>query len=164
MRRTNTRVYINYVGSLTDGTIFDDNRKGKPLEVLLGSSAIPRGLERELFEMVMGDERTVHLSVDDAYGHYEPEAVFKIPLNTIPNSQNLPVGEYIHWYGKKTDRPAYAKVLKIEGAHAIIDLNHPLAEKELIYWVKIVDKNTNQVPTDLGEMNLNHLFSNERQS
>ncbi|MGV8083722.1 MAG: peptidylprolyl isomerase [Coriobacteriia bacterium] len=138
MRKTNTYVCINYVGSFPSGEVFDDRRDGSPLKVLLGSAMIPKGVEKELLDMEDGEERTILVSPEEGYGPYENDAVFKIPLNTLPDWESLPVGKYIHWYGKN-ERPAYAKVVEVTDTHAVLDLNHPLAGKELEYWVKIVE-------------------------
>lgn len=156
MRAHNTRVYINYIGSLPDGSVFDDNRAGSPLEVVIGGDRIPKGLEDEIRAMEVGEEATVDLSPEDAYGSYQEEAVFRVPLNSIPNAKNLPVGEYIYWYGdskkNKSGRPAIARVAGIDDYHVTIDLNHPLAGKTVSYWVKVVGEDLNPVSTDIDRM------------
>lgn len=137
MRKNNTNVLIYYEGRMSDGTVFDSRKEGDPLEVLLGSKKVPRGLENALFEMKVGEERVVHITPEEGYGSYEPDAVFKIATRDIENGEDLPVGEYIHWYGKNK-KPAFARVTEKHDDYIVLDLNHPLADKEFDYWVKLV--------------------------
>ena len=143
MRRPNTYVHIYYKGSFFDGEVFDQRCEGEPLRVLLGANAVLKGLEDALFDMGLGEERSIVIDPDNAYGHYEPDAVFKIPLNIVPHADELPVGEHIRVFSKKTNRPAYAKGVEVKDYHAVVDLNHPLADKTLQYWVKIVKEEEN---------------------
>lgn len=151
MRPYQSRVYINYVGSMPDGTVFDDHRTGVPLEVVIGADRVPKGVEAALREMNVGDEATLELEPDAAYGEYQSDAVFKVPINTIPHADSMPLGEHILWYGdrkkNKSNRPAIAKVVEKDDAHITIDLNHPLAGKNIVYWVKVIDEDLEPLPT-----------------
>lgn len=134
-----TTVSIEYCGYLDNGEVFDQSAEGKPLEVVLGQSMVPRGLENALLKMEVGEERLVVIEPQDGYGDYMAEARFEIPLNMLPQWRDLPVGEYIEWFGPKgNDRPAIAKVVAVTDQYAVIDLNHPLAGKTVSYKVKIV--------------------------
>lgn len=137
MRKKYSRVYIHYTGSRADGTIIDDNCGREPLCVTLGSSSIPAGIEKALYEMECGEERTLHLSGEDGYGDYREEGILQVPLREIPDGDKLPVGQYVEWRYKKAPGPTYAKVLDVSPMFATLDLNHPLAGQQLTYWVRI---------------------------
>ncbi len=142
MRKYNTWVSIYYKGSLLDGSIFDDHSDGEPLKVIIGSESLPKGLEDAIIEMELNEERVIEISPDEGFGHHDPEGVFKIPSNSIPDYKKMPVGEYILWYGelKKNNVPTLAKVVSVDDAQITLDLNHPLADKKTSYWIKIVDE------------------------
>lgn len=137
-RRFGSWVEIEYEGSSSSGEVFDKSVPGEPLRVVLGDSMVPRGLERALFDMEVGQEATVELEPDEGFGAYQPEARFEVPLTMLPEWRALPVGEYIEWFGKGNERPAIAKVVEVGDGRAVIDLNHPLAGKTVSYRVKVV--------------------------
>lgn len=139
-RRFGSSVAIEYKGYLNTGELFDSSQEGKPLVVVLGESRVPRGLEKEILHMEVGEERIVSIAPSDGYGDYIDEACFRVPLTMLPEWRDLPVGEYIQWFGKNNERPAFAKVVEIADGHAVIDLNHPLAGKTVSYWVKVVSE------------------------
>lgn len=126
-----------YKGSLPDGTIFDDCQ-GEPHRIYIGRHQVMSILEDALDEMSVGEERTLSIAAKDAYGEYNEEAVQQVPTFKIPNGANMPVGEIIAWKTPRSAEPIPAKVLKIENQVASLDFNHPLAGKEIVYWVKVV--------------------------
>lgn len=142
MRKLNTWVSLQYVGSFPDGTIFDDYSTGIPLHVVIGTDSIPRGLEATIVEMELNEERTITISPEAGFGQYESDGIIKIPLSSFPQRDQITVGEYILWFGemRKKNQPAYAKVVSVNSKMIVLDLNHPLAGKETVYWVKIVDE------------------------
>ena len=66
-------------------------------------------------------------------------AVQHFPTYKVPNGENLPVGEYIGWTSPRNIEPIPAKVVSVENQVATIDFNHPLAGKDIVYWVKLLD-------------------------
>ncbi len=129
-------VYFQYRGSLPDGTVFDDS-KGEAHHIYIGRRQVMRVLEDALDQMEIGEERTLEIAAKDAYGEYDQSAVQKVPTFKIPNGSNMPVGEIIAWTTPRSAEPIPAKVLEIENQVATLDFNHPLAGKDIIYWVKV---------------------------
>lgn len=127
-----------YKGSFPDGTVFDDSN-GEPHQIHIGRRQVMRVLEDALGEMVVGEERTLEIAAEDAYGAYDESAVQRVPTFKIPNGANMPVGETIAWTSPRSIEPIPAKVLSIENQVATLDFNHPLAGKDIIYWVRVVD-------------------------
>lgn len=126
-----------YKGSLLDGTIFDDC-KGEPHRIYIGRHQVMSALEDALDEMSLNEERILEIAAKDAYGEYNEDAVQQVPTFKIPNGANMPVGEIIAWKTPRSADPIPAKVLKIENQVASLDFNHPLAGKDIVYWVKVV--------------------------
>jgi peptidylprolyl isomerase len=128
-----------YRGSLQDGTVFDDS-EGIPHEIIVGRTQVMPVLEKTLIEMEVGEERLVPIAAADAYGEYLEEAVQRVPASQIPNGENMPEGEIIMWTSPRSPKPIPVKVLSMTNQVAELDFNHPLAGKDLIYWVQVVDK------------------------
>ena len=126
-----------YRGSFPDGTVFDDGLED-PHRIHIGRHQVMGVLEDALDEMAPGEERTLEIPAKDAYGEYDEAAVQQVPTFKIPNGENMPVGEIIAWKTPRSAEPIPAKVLKIENQVATLDFNHPLAGKDIVYWVKVV--------------------------
>lgn len=138
MNRQGQTISFLYQGSLPDGTIFDEG-KDVPHSIVLGRGNVMRALEEALGDMSLGEERTVEIAAADAYGEYDKNAVHRVPLYKIPHESDMPVGEIIAWKTPLREEPLPARVASIENHVATLDFNHPLAGKDIVYWVKVVD-------------------------
>ncbi|MDR1088462.1 MAG: FKBP-type peptidyl-prolyl cis-trans isomerase [Coriobacteriales bacterium] len=128
-----------YRGSLPDGTVFDDS-EGVPHEIVTGRSQIMPVLEQNLLEMAVGEERTVQLAAEDAYGPYVEKNVERVPVFMIPQGEDLQEGALIHWTSPNNSKPLVVRIRSIANQVAELDFNHPLAGKDLSYWVKLVGR------------------------
>lgn len=126
-----------YRGSLEDGTVFDDC-EGVPHKIVLGRRQVMNMLDETLESMSVGEERTITIPAQEAYGAYNEDAVQSVPTYKIPNGENMPVGQIIAWKTPRKADPIPAKVVSVENQVATLDFNHPLAGKDLVYWVKLV--------------------------
>ena len=127
-----------YKGSFPDGTVFDDGSDG-PHEIRIGRHQVMQVLEDALDEMSVEEERILKIAAEDAYGEYDPSAVQRVPTFKIPNGANMPAGETIAWQTPRNLDPIPVKVLDIDDYVATLDFNHPLAGKDIVYWVKVID-------------------------
>lgn len=60
-------VKVEYIASLMSGQIVDQS-KGKPLEFVVGSGELIKGFDEAVVGMKMGEEKTVTISPEKAYG------------------------------------------------------------------------------------------------
>ena len=127
-----------YRGSFPDGEVFDDHTTA-PMQITVGRGQVMKALEDVLVEMEAGEERTVELAAKDAYGEYDLDAVQHVPTFKIPNGANMPVGQYIGWTSPRNIEPIPVKVVEIVNQVATLDFNHPLAGKDIVYWVKVLE-------------------------
>lgn len=141
-------IKIDYVGK-TDGEIFDLTVREKaeeegldtsqvdfePMKVLLGENYIIPGLEEILLDMDEGEEREVEIEAEQAYGERDSDNIETFPESAF-EEQGVQVrpGEEIMVGGQR------GKVVSKGSGRVRIDFNHPLAGKDLSYWVKIVGK------------------------
>ena len=124
--------------SLTvEGKLIDSSGE-TPLEYLQGYNNIIPGLERELAGMGIGESKDVVVTPKDAYGEFDAEAIFDVPRANFPSSYRLEVGVPIR---VRTDqgRIMTAYVQALDEKNIKLDLNHPLAGKELFFHASIVD-------------------------
>ena len=135
------KVKLDYVGTLEDGTEFDNSEKhGQPLEFEVGSGQVIKGFDDAVMGLKVGDEKEFTLEADEAYGPVNPELTKDIPRAQLPQGPEpqegmmlgvqLPNGQQIP-----------AKIVKVTDENVTIDLNHPLAGKKLTFKIKVVAVN-----------------------
>lgn len=127
-----------YRGSFPNGEVFDEH-SDDPLQIVAGRGQVMKSLEEALMDMQPGEERIIELAAEDAYGRYDEDAVQHVPTFKIPNGANMPVGQYIGWTSPRNIEPVPVKVVEIVNQVATLDFNHPLAGKDIVYWVKVID-------------------------
>ena len=131
------KVLINYTGLLDDGREFESNlRVGKPLEVKIGDGRLLPAVEKALCDLLPGQSKTVRLAPAEAYGEYDPTLVIALPLDRLPNAENLPVGQYIEV--KTSQGTARAKVVSMENDQVLLDLNHELAGHHVTFDLELL--------------------------
>jgi FKBP-type peptidyl-prolyl cis-trans isomerase SlyD len=141
-------VLIDYVGR-ADGEIFDlsseekareqgvyrEEQDYRPIPVLIGESYVIEGLEDEVREMTVGEEREFEVTAEKAYGNRDADNMETFPEKEFKKQGvNVNVGEQIQ-IGRKTGR-----VISKGSGRVRIDFNHPLSGKDLEYWVKVQEK------------------------
>jgi FKBP-type peptidyl-prolyl cis-trans isomerase 2 len=133
------RVSVNYTGKLEDGSIFDTSlQEGRePLDVTLGQGMLIPGFENGLIGMATGESKIVEIEAHDAYGNYNEEFVQEIPLSNVP--EGVQTGDVLQ--GQNQYGPVQVTVKEIKGENVVLDMNHPLAGKKLIFDLEVVSVN-----------------------
>jgi len=143
-------VKVDYTGKLEDGTVFDtskedvakqagiyvEGREYTPLNFVVGSGQVIPGFEEGVIGMKVGEEKTLTIPPDKAYGEYEEARVLAVPieeLNLTNRSQIPEVGQTLgDTYGNQY------KVIAVNDTHITLDANHELAGKTLIFDIKLI--------------------------
>jgi peptidylprolyl isomerase len=74
------RVTVHYVGTLTDGKVFDSSKdRGEPFSFVLGAGDVIKGWDQGLVGMKVGGTRRLVIAPDFAYGD---RAIGPIPANS----------------------------------------------------------------------------------
>jgi len=130
-------VSINYTLKVDNEVIASSIDDEEPLEFLQGHGNIIIGLEREILGMKIGEKKDVIVSPVDGYGEIDEEAYIEIPSNQFP--ENIPVEVGIELEIQDEDgNPAYARIEEIENNIVLLNLNDPLAGKELHFSVEVL--------------------------
>ena len=132
-------VTLTYTGKLDDGTVFGFATQDEPMRFQTGMDAAIDGFEKAVLEMnEVGEKKTFTVGEYEAYGEYLEGHTTKIPLEQIP-VDNVTVGKRIWLSSAEAGAPTPATVLGIEGGMVTFDLNHPLAGKDLIFEVELLE-------------------------
>jgi FKBP-type peptidyl-prolyl cis-trans isomerase 2 len=129
-------VIVNYTGRLEDGTIFDSslNEGREPLTSTLGQGQLITGFENGLIDMTIGESKTIEIEPENAYGDYIPEMMTVVGFNQVP--EGVKVGETLQ--GNTPNGPINVLVKEITEEGVVLDANHPLAGKKLIFDLEVV--------------------------
>ena len=132
-------VSVNYTGRLEDGTIFDTSiQEGRePLTATLGQGQLIPGFENGLIGMTVGEKKTIEIDPSDAYGEVNPQMVSEVPLTQVP--EGVKVGDQLQ--GQNQYGPVNVVVKEVTESTVILDMNHPLAGKKLIFDLEVVSMN-----------------------
>ena len=130
----NQVVSIEY--EVRDGeNVVDSNMGGAPLVFMYGKGQIIPGLENGIKDMAIGDKADVLVKPADAYGEYNADATQEVPKDQFAG---IELTEGMTLYGQGEDGGTVQVVVKeIKDDSVIIDFNHPLAGKELMFTVAI---------------------------
>jgi len=131
---TNQIVSLEY--EVKDGdVVVDSNVGGAPLVFMFGKGQIIPGLEAGIQNMNIGDKGNVLVKAEDAYGVHNPDAKQEVPKDQFAGI-DLEVGMTL--YGQGEDGGTVQVVVQEIGeSSVIIDFNHPLAGKDLMFAVAI---------------------------
>jgi FKBP-type peptidyl-prolyl cis-trans isomerase 2 len=133
------KVKVEYEGTLEDGTVFDSTKEhGEPLEFEVGGEQLMEGFENAVIGMETGDEKEFSLKPSDAYGDYNDQLIKKVPKDQLPKEEEVHEGMFLV-LGLPNGVQIPAQILEVADDTVTIDLNHPLAGKELFFKVKILD-------------------------
>ena len=133
-----TTIKVEYEGTLDDGTVFDSTKKnGTPLEFEVGSGKLIKGFDNAVIGMKEGEEKSFTLPPDKAYGQYNSELVRELPKDCFPTEQELKPG-MVFLMQMKDGQQIPFRVTKITEETITVDLNPPLAGKNLNFKIKVV--------------------------
>ncbi len=116
-----------------DGQVIENSRGSEPLTYIHGGGQILPALEAQMEGMVPGDTREVELAAGDAYGEVNPEALQEVPIEQIPEGARQ-VGAPLQAEGHN----GMILVKEVRDDVVVLDFNHPLAGKDLVFDIEIV--------------------------
>ena len=131
-------VKVHYTGRLTSGEQFDSSAGREPLEFTVGAGQMIKGFDAALPGMVVGDKKTINIAAADAYGERTDEAVIAFPKENVPEDMKLEPGMTLT-LSNQMGQPIPVVVLELREDAVILDANHFLAGKELIFDIELVE-------------------------
>lgn len=131
-------VSVHYTGSLADGEVFDSSRGRETLKFTLGAGQMIPGFDRAVEGMKIGEEKTVVLSPEEAYGHRRDDLIFSVDRHVLPKGYQPFVGDQLQMAGD--DGSVFpVSIISLEGESVILDGNHRLAGKELTFELELME-------------------------
>ena len=130
-------VTLHYTLTDNEGRVIDQSEDGS-FAYLHGASNIIPGLENALSGKSAGEELSVAVSPEDAYGVRDESMLQQVPKNMFEDTGQIAVGTQFHAQGPNGEM-LVVTVMEVQDEHVLVDGNHPLAGVDLNFDVKIID-------------------------
>jgi peptidylprolyl isomerase len=131
-------VRVHYTGTLLNGTQFDSSVGRNPLEFTVGAGQMIAGFDAGVLGMTVGEKKTLQIDPENAYGPSNPEAIIEFPKENVPAEMQLEAGMQLNLQNQY-GQPVPVVVLEVKDDVIIMDANHSLAGKDLIFEVELVE-------------------------
>lgn len=132
-----SRVILEYTGTLLDGTQFDTTIGGSPLEFIVGSDEVIPGINEAVLDMTVGESKELTIPCEKAYGERKEDRVIELPRSQFPAEVNIRPGGIIKMKGP-SGNVMNMRVIETKPESIVLDANHPLAGKDLRYTLRIL--------------------------
>lgn len=134
----NQVVSIHYeLRNVDNGEILDSNINAAPLSFIVGKGQIIPGLEEKIKDLKVGEKADIKVAAVDAYGVYDDNAVQTLPKEQFAGLE-LQVGMTLYGQGEHGET-VQVIVKNFNDETVEIDFNHPLAGKDLLFAINIVE-------------------------
>ena len=132
------KVTVHYVGTLDDGTEFDNSRtRGEPLKFELGADTIMPAFQDAILEMNVGETKKFKIEAERAYGPVHPDGFRVVPLDKFNSPEDLVIGAIVQGQTEEGQRFA-AKIEEIQDDGVRLNFNHPMAGKNLNFEIELI--------------------------
>ena len=132
-----SKVTIHHQLGLPDGTVLEDTFDEEPMVIQLGTGELAEGLELALLELVEGDEQTIDINPDLAFGFVDESLFVDMDRDEFDDGFELQEGLIIEFATPNEDFVP-GTIMRFDDKKVEVDLNHPLAGEIVRYKVKIV--------------------------
>jgi FKBP-type peptidyl-prolyl cis-trans isomerase SlyD len=141
------KINPQHVVSLTYDLYFDQDgsevlaesaTEEQPLTFLYGAGQMLPKFEENLSTLSTGDTYEFRLPAEDAYGHYDEEAVANLPIEMFNGTEMPEIGGILPLQDNNGNH-FQGMVVSVAEDAVIVDLNHPMAGQELHFKGNILN-------------------------
>lgn len=126
--------------TLEDGTVAENTFDDEPIRFVMGDGTITQKLERALYGLRAGEEESLKIGPENAFGHHDPEAVMDRPRSDFPDDMDVQVGQIIE-FTLPEGNEALGSVLEVYDDTVKMDFNHPIAGHVIQFKVQVLEVN-----------------------
>lgn len=133
------------------GKLLDSSSDEKPFSFLLGENQVISGLENVIIGKKVGSHFEAEILPQDAYGEWNPSFLYEVDKEQF---SGLELTQGMTLYGQSEDGQTIQVIVNEIGENSVIvDYNHPLAGKTLLFEVEILNS---KEPTPDEILELSH--------
>jgi len=149
----NTTVTIDYILTDDKGNLMEDTKESGPVAYLHGAGFMIPALEAALEGKAEGDEMTVALTPEEAYGERDENLVLQFPRKDFENADTIELGEQVQVHSG--EEGGVMSVVAMDDEMVTLDGNHPFAGTGIKFELNIRSiRETTQ--EDIDAVNHNH--------
>ena len=131
-------IRVHYTGKFEDGKVFDSSEDGTPIQFTVGQGDLIKGFEKAVLGMSAGESKTVNIPAEEGYGIHKDEMVFEFDKSRASQDFDPQIGQQVQMY-RADGMPITVTVTGKSDKSYTMDCNHPLAGKNLIFDIKVVE-------------------------
>lgn len=132
----NSVVSFEYTLKDDAGTVLDTSDGREPLTYLHGQGNIIPGLEKALTGKATGDSLELTVGPEEGYGRRDEKMIRNIPVRKLSDKNPVAGRRY---RAQLEEGVAIVVVTSVKGDYAVVDANHPLADKTLHFSIKVTE-------------------------
>lgn len=123
--------------TLPNGTVAEDTFAAEPLEFTMNDGTLIPSLELALYGLREGQEQTLELEPEQAFGLSDPNNVHQLPREQFPAEMELQPGLVIGFEIEQGEELP-GSVQSVDNDTVTVDFNHPLAGKTIILHTEVL--------------------------
>lgn len=131
-------VKVHYTCTLKDGTIVTSTMNQEPSQFTIGKGQLIPGIEEAIVGMEQGETKDITIPSDRAFGPHKEEMVRVVDRDRLPADLEVKVGMNLQ-AKNKDGQTSDLTVIDVSESTVTLDFNHPLAGKELLFNVNVVE-------------------------
>ena len=131
-------VKVHYDVKVEDSIVFDSPTYSEHLKFTIGEMEVLSGFQRAIVGMWPSESKTVKVPANQAFGSRRKGLVFEINHKLFPSDSKPKIGQYAELIGED-GQSILCIVTCVSGSKVILDANHPLAGKDLIFKIQLLE-------------------------
>lgn len=132
-----TKITLHFALQLDNGDMVDSNFERAPATFTVGDGNLLPGFEKALFGMLEGEHKTVVIKPEDGFGQRNPNNIQEIARSQFSPDLELSEGLMLSFAdAQKTELPGV--VQSYDDDVVVVDFNHPLAGRDILFEVAIL--------------------------
>ncbi|MBI5409819.1 MAG: FKBP-type peptidyl-prolyl cis-trans isomerase [Nitrospirae bacterium] len=132
------RVRVHYTLKDADGQVIESSNGQEPLDFIIGGGTIIPGFEKAVVGMKPSETKTIKVPPEEAYGLHDEKKIFEFDKKKAPAEFDPRVGDTVRMH-RADGRQVPVTVTAVTEKNFLMDANHPLAGKELIFDLELVE-------------------------
>ena len=132
----NSTVLLNYSLKGNDN-LFESTFDKEPIRITIGKSEMPQIIEASLYGLKCGDEKEYSYDSKEIFGKYDQDKVITTKRDLLKHYENVRPGDIIETL--QDDKSCFVTVLQVSDNEIVIDMNHPLSDKNVKFRVEIIE-------------------------
>ncbi len=132
-----TKITLHFALQLENGELVDSNFERDPATFTVGDGNLLPGFEKALFGMLEGEHKTLVIKPENGFGQRNPNNIQEIARSQFSPDLELSEGLMLSFAdAQKTELPGV--VVPFDEDVVVIDFNHPLAGRDILFEVAIL--------------------------